>query len=102
VGSLCIGGESGARLEQHGKTLVASSDSVARALKEFPRLVGSRLIEVEVRPPGGDTLFSFDDDLILNCFPAKSREGWSWMIYADGNKLSLGPGSRVTYESGLR
>jgi hypothetical protein len=47
-------------------------------------------------------MFIFENDLILNCFPAQSREGNSWVISAaDGNRLTLGPGARVTYKTGL-
>jgi hypothetical protein len=103
VGSLWIGGSAGTRLEQDGKALVGSSDSVAKGLDQFSKLVGSRLLKTVVSPPGGETMFIFDSDLILNCFPAKSWEDNSWLIStADGNLLALGPGARVTYKTGLR
>jgi len=103
VGSLWISSDSGPRLEQGGKILVGSSDSVAKLLDQFPKMVGRRLVKVEVRPPGGDTAFVFENDLTLNCFPARSQEGDSWVISTeDGNQLRLGQGARVTYETGLR
>jgi hypothetical protein len=103
VGSLWVGGSSGARLERAGRVLVAKSDSVAKGSDQFSKLVGSHLMNTEVSPPGGDTKFIFDNDLILNCFPTKSQDGNSWVIStADGNRLTLGPGVRVTYETGLR
>jgi hypothetical protein len=103
VGSLWMGTNSGARLEQGGKTLVGCGDSAAKVLDQFPKMVGSRLLTVEVRPPAGDTVFIFENDLALNCFPASSREGSSWVICTeDGGELKLGPGARVTYETGLR
>jgi hypothetical protein len=104
VGSLWINAcNSGARLEHGGKILVASSDSVAKVLDQFSKMVGIRLLKIEVRPPGGDTMFIFEENLILNCFPATSSEGISWVICTeDDNQLKLGPGTRVTYETGLR
>ncbi|MGP0072936.1 MAG: hypothetical protein ACLPWF_13510 [Bryobacteraceae bacterium] len=104
VGSLWINvRNSGARLERSGKTLVASSDSVPKVLDHLSKMVGKQLVSIEIRPPAGDTRFLFRDDLALNCFPAKSRDGDTWAICTvDNNQLKLGPGSRVTYESGLR
>jgi hypothetical protein len=103
VGSLWIGGNCQPRLEQGGKILVGSSDSVAKVLDQFPKLVGSRLLKAVVQPPGGDTAFLFENDLTLNCFPARSKEGDSWVISTEGgDQLKLGPGARVTYETGLR
>jgi hypothetical protein len=100
VGSLWIGGNSGVRLEQGGKTIVGGSDSVAKVLDQFPKLVGRRLLKALVLPPGGDTSFIFDDDLTLNCFPARVEDGDSWVICTeDGGKVKLGPGARVTYET---
>jgi hypothetical protein len=104
VGTLSINaGNSGVRLQQGGKHLAGGSDSVSKVLEQFSKMVGSRLLKAEVLPPGGDTTFIFDNDLTLNCFPAKSQEGDSWVICtADGNQLKLGPGARVTYETRLR
>jgi hypothetical protein len=91
------------RLEQGGKILVGSGDSVAKVLDQFPKMVGRRLLRIEVRPPGGDTAFVFENDLTVNCFPARSKEDDSWIISAeDGDEVKLGPGARVTYQTGLR
>jgi hypothetical protein len=77
--------------------------AAAKVLEQFPRMMGSRLVKADVRPPGGDTTFIFENDLTLNCFPARSQEGVSWEICTeDGNQLRLGPGARVTYRTGLR
>ncbi len=83
VGSLWINANCAARVEQGGKILVGSADSVAKVLDQFPKLVGRRLLRVEVQPPGGDTQFIFENDLVLNCFPARSREHNSWIISAE-------------------
>jgi len=93
----------GARLEQHGVPVVMSGDPSARVLGEVQRLVGIRLVDVEVKPPGGETLLRFDSALVLSCFPAVSREGDSWVLNTDlGDVLKLGPGPRMTYISGRR
>jgi hypothetical protein len=103
VGSLWIGSSSGVRLEQGGRILAGSGDSVAKVLDRFRRLAGNRLLKVEVRAPGGDTAFHFENDLTLVCFPASAQKGDAWIVSTeDGNRLKLGPGSRVTYETGLR
>jgi hypothetical protein len=104
VGSLWISvSNSGVGLERGGKILVGSSDSVAKQLEPFQNLLGSQLLTIAVRPPGGDTTFLFENDLALTCFPAKSREGGSWVVVTeDSNQFKLGPGARVTYESCLR
>jgi hypothetical protein len=92
VGSLLIDvGTSGARLERGGRTLVNSSDSVAKVLEEFPKMVGSRLVRVEVRPPGGDTEFHFQNDLILNCFHARSRGNNPWTVVTEDGDSSAKP-----------
>ncbi len=104
VGSLWINASnSGARLERERKTLVCSGDSVAKVLDEFSKMVGCRLLKTLVSPPGGDTSFIFENELILSCFPAKSRAGDSWVICTkDDDVVKLGEGNRVTYETGLR
>lgn len=70
VRSLWIGGSAGARLEQGGKALVGSSDSVAKGLEQFSKMVGSRLLKTVVSPSGGDTMFVFDNDLIFELLPS--------------------------------
>ena len=71
---------SGGRLEQGGRILVGSSGSVAKIMDHFSKMVGIRLLKVEVRAPGGDTRFIFENGLILNCFPARSGGGTSWGV----------------------
>jgi hypothetical protein len=83
VGYLWMTANVGARLEQGGRILVGSTDSVAKILEQFPKMVGSRLLTTEVRPPGGDTAFIFENDLVLNCFPAQSHEGAAWVVRTD-------------------
>jgi len=89
AGYVWMGATAGARLEQGGRVLVGSDDSVAKILDQFPKMLGSRLLKIEVQPPGGDTALMFENDLILNCFPARSHEGASWAVRtARGNELS--------------
>lgn len=74
VGSLWISANtSGARLQRAGKNLVSGSDPVAKVLEQFSKMVGSRLLSIEVQPPAGDTSFLFEGDIVLSCFPAVSR-----------------------------
>jgi hypothetical protein len=90
-------------LEQEGRILVASMDCAAKLLDQFPKLVGSKLLNIAVKPPGGDTAFVFENDLTLNCFPTNSQKGIAWVIETEaGDELKLGPGARLTYASGLR
>jgi hypothetical protein len=91
VGSLWIGGNCQPRVEQGGRIVVGSGDSVRKVLNQFPKLVGSRLLKVEVRPPGGDTAFVFDNYLTLNCFPARSKEDDSWLISTEDVAPGLQP-----------
>jgi hypothetical protein len=87
IGSLWINVcNCGVRLEQRGKTIVASSDSVPKVLDQLSKMVGRQLIGIEVLPPGGDARFLFDDGLALNCFPAKSQEAETWAICAVDHK----------------
>jgi hypothetical protein len=103
VGSLWISYDCQPRLEQEDKILVGSGDSVAKVLDQFPKMVGRLLLKIEVRAPGGDTAFVFENDLTLRCFPARSQQDDSWIISAeDGDEVKLGPGVRVTYQTGLR
>lgn len=104
VPSLWISGStSGLRLQRAGTTVVSGGDPVAKVLEHFSKMVGSRLLSVEVQPPGGDAAFVFEDDAVLTCFPATSRQGSSWVIVSEaGDEWQLGPGARVKHDSGLR
>jgi hypothetical protein len=62
------------------QVLVGSSDSVAKILDQFPKMLGSRLFKIEVQPPGGDAAFIFENEIILNCFPARSHKEASWAV----------------------
>lgn len=57
-----------------------SGDSTSKILAILPTMIGSCLIEVTIKHPGGDTRFVFDDELTLTCFPANSRKGVNWVI----------------------
>jgi hypothetical protein len=89
---------------QHGgRILVNSGDPTSKILAVMPTLIGGRLIEVTVDPPGGDTRFVFENELMLMCFPANSRNGVSWVIDTEaGDKVKLGPGTRISYDTALR
>lgn len=87
----------GVRLQHHDKVLVNSGDSTSKILAVLPTMIGSRLIEVTIDHPGGDTRFVFDDERTLTCFPANSRKGVNWVIDTEGgDEVKLGPGARIT------
>jgi hypothetical protein len=93
----------GARLSEHDIPLAASGDPPSSFLTEAKKLIGAKLVEIQVDAPGGDTTFRFDSALSLFCFPASIRERDSWVLETvTGDRVQLGPGSRVTYSSALR
>lgn len=104
IGSLHVNlAHCGGRLIQNGLPLVTSGDPPSLALVEIQRLIGAKLLDINVQAPGGDTTFRFEYGLELFCFPATSREGDCWTLQTEvGDQLTLGPGPRVTYKSGLR
>jgi hypothetical protein len=64
------------------------------------RIEGLALQSIEIHPPIWDTVFTFENQVILKLFSIHSEEYEHWMLFApDGNVLTLGPGSEWSYES---
>ena len=106
IGSLHVNLEHcGARLIQDGLPLVTSGDPHSLVLVEIRRLIGAKLLDIDVKSPGGDTTFRFGAGVravLLSCDFARegnlldssnggggSIETWAWL-------------SSATYISGLR
>ena len=74
----------GVRVQVHDEVLLHTDDPSSAILAVLPTLIGSRLVDVLIDHPGGDTRFVFDDDRTLVCFPARSRAGINWLINYEG------------------
>jgi hypothetical protein len=69
----------GARLEKNGKMIVASGDAATKVVEELPKMIGFRLLRIEIQSPGGDTCFVFENEFVLTCFPA-TQAAPSWAV----------------------
>lgn len=88
------------RLEEAGKVLVASEDDRSKIQSAIVCLEGLSLQSIEIHPPIWDTVFTFENQVILRLFSIHSEEYEHWMLFVpDGNVLTLGPGSDWSYES---
>ncbi|WP_243147461.1 hypothetical protein [Scytonema sp. UIC 10036] len=58
------------------------------------------LQSIDILPPAWDTIFKFENDVILRLFSVYSEDYEHWMLYTpDGNVLTVGPGASWSYES---
>ncbi|BAZ14456.1 hypothetical protein NIES4071_63000 [Calothrix sp. NIES-4071] len=88
------------RLEEAGKVLAASEDERNKIESAIVRLEGLSLQSIDLQPPIWDTVFTFENQVILRLFSIYSEDYEHWMLYTpDGNVLSLGPGSNWSYDS---
>lgn len=63
-------------------------------------LEGLALQSIEIQAPIWDTVFTFENEIILKLFSIYSEEYEHWMLFVpDGNVLTLGLGSDWSYES---
>lgn len=68
----------GLRLERTGDIVVACGDSAEKVLDQFKKLVGTMLVRIEVRSPGGDADFVLEGGMTLRCFPASRAGNAGW------------------------
>jgi len=65
------------------------------------RMDGLALLRVDIRHPMLDTVFTFEQDVVLRLFAEYSSEMEHWMLVVpDGNVLTLGPGTMWSYHLG--
>ena len=86
------------RLDSHDEVLASWTDSNAPRgpiVIEMKKLVGTRVVHVEVTHPGLDLLLRFDNGFVLRIFPDQSeRDG--------GDNYSLSVADGLTYIVGAR
>ena len=88
------------RLEEGDKVLAASEDERTKIETAIQRLEGMALQSIDILRPAWDTIFKFEDDVILRLFSVHSEDYENWMLYTpDGNVLTIGPGASWSYES---
>lgn len=90
----------GWRLEENNEVLAASEDTRSKLENAVQRLEGLAIESIQRLNSAGDTVFTFEQQIILRTFSIYSEEFEHWMLYMpDGNVLSTGPGSGWSYES---
>jgi hypothetical protein len=88
------------RLEQKDRILGGSGDERDQLETVIERLNNLTLQSVELLPPAGDAVFTFEHQVVLRLFAIYSQDYAHWFLYApDGNVLSVGPGNSWSYES---
>lgn len=88
------------RIEQAGNTLAASEDERSRLTTAVEHLNGLAIRSIEVVSPALDTLFTFDQDIVIRVFPVYSEQYEHWQLFVpNGNVLTIGPGAGRSYQS---
>lgn len=86
--------------EENKKVLAASEDPRSKLEVAIQRLEGLAFYSVKLFTPALETVFTFEQGVVLRVFPIYSEEFEHWMLYTpDGNVLVAGPGSSWSYQS---
>jgi hypothetical protein len=90
------------RLEEADKVLTTSEDDRSKIESAIIRLDGLLLQSIDIKPPLWDTVFRFDNQIILKLFSIYSEDYEHWVLYTpDGGILSFGPGANWSYNWNL-
>lgn len=89
------------RLEKGNEVMAAAEDPRPKLQNAIQCMEGLALHSVHVTPPALETVFVFDDKVVLRLFPIYSGEDYEhWMLYTpDRRVLVIGPGTSWTYQS---
>lgn len=88
------------RIEQHNTVLAGSNDSKEKMASAIKRLEGASLNSVEFTSPSLDTVFQFEEGLILRTFSIDFEECDHWLLFVPPNNvLVLGPGESWSFRS---
>ncbi|MCP2729464.1 hypothetical protein [Limnofasciculus baicalensis] len=92
------------RLQKGDQVLAACEDSREQMEAAVKSMEGLALQSIEVLPPAWDTIFTFENRIVLRTFSIysdSSEEGSeNWLLFTPGqNVLSIGPGSTWYYGS---
>ncbi|HBE20391.1 MAG TPA: hypothetical protein DEG17_25005 [Cyanobacteria bacterium UBA11149] len=92
------------RLEKEDEVLAACEDSQQQMEGAVKSMEGLALQSIQLLPPAWDTIFTFEDGIVLRTFSIYSdcsEEGVdNWLLFTPGdNVLSIGPGSTWSYGS---
>ncbi|KAM3100947.1 hypothetical protein ACKFKF_10775 [Phormidesmis sp. 146-12] len=87
------------RLEKGDRVLAGSEDPRSKLEQAVQQLEGLVLNSVELLSPAWDTLFKFEDQVVLRLFPLLSEEAEHWMLYMPDGVLSVGPGTDWSFEA---
>jgi len=90
------------RLEDATSVLAAYEDPRPLMDSAFARLNGRRLLSIDVSPTSADTVFTFDDGILLRLFSIymdPDGDQAHWMLFAPAHQvLVIGPSTRWSYE----
>ena len=90
------------RLEDATSVLAAYEDPRLLMDSAFARLNGRRLLSIDVSPTSADTVFTFDDGILLRLFSIymdPDGDHAHWMLFAPAHQvLVIGPSTRWSYE----
>jgi hypothetical protein len=84
----------GWRLEEGDRMLAGSLDDDEHLTLAVKRMDGLKLLAVDIDLPMLDTVFTFEQDVVLRLFSEYTSSMEHWMLFLpDDNVLSLGPGT---------
>lgn len=87
------------RIQQLGKVLACSEDERSRIIDSVKCLENLSLLKIELIRDGFDTVFKFDNDVILYLFTIYSEEYENWMLYTPQAVYIIGPGNNLDIEA---
>ncbi|HEY9639051.1 MAG TPA: hypothetical protein V6C57_01130 [Coleofasciculaceae cyanobacterium] len=91
------------RLEKGREVLATSEDSHSKIESAIQCLDGLALSSVELTSPNWETIFRFEQEIVIRTFsayPNDEEDEAYWMLFTpSGNVLSVGSGEKWIYES---
>ncbi|MBE9116181.1 hypothetical protein IQ249_09765 [Lusitaniella coriacea LEGE 07157] len=88
------------RLEKENRVIAASEDPRSKLEEAVKNLEGLVIQSINLLNPALDTVFIFEQQIVLRLFSIHSQDYEHWMLFTpDENVLTIGPGTDWSYES---
>ena len=88
------------RLEEGNNVLASSEDSRLELELAVKRMAGLALRSIKIFRPAWDSIFTFEEQVVLRLFSIYSKECEHWMLFMpNGNDIIIGSGTKWSCES---